>query len=157
MGSLKMVAGIVVMVASVYLIAVLAPPFFSNYQFEDAIRTEAQMDTYNTKTEDQIRDAVFKKAQELDVPVSREQIKVQRSGVTGSGSISHRGALHRAYQPAGLPYGSRLRPEHQKQGSYVKGRRWKSPDATGTWKPTPLTSVLLFPDLLVTYHSEVIA
>jgi hypothetical protein len=88
MGSLKMVSGIVVMVAAVYLIAVLAPPFFSNYQFEDAIRTEAQMDTYNTKTEDQIRDAIFKKAQDLDVPLTREQIKVQRSGVTGTGSIS---------------------------------------------------------------------
>ena len=88
MGSLKMIGGIFVMVASVYLIAVLGPPFFSNYQFEDAIRTEAQMDTYNTKTEDQIRDSVFKKAQDLDVPVTREQIKVQRSGVTGTGSIS---------------------------------------------------------------------
>jgi hypothetical protein len=88
MGSLKLVTGIFVMVAAVYLIAVLAPPFFSNYQFEDSIRTEAQMDTYNTKTEDQIRDAIFKKAQDLDVPVSREQIKVQRTGVTGTGSIS---------------------------------------------------------------------
>jgi hypothetical protein len=88
MGSLKLVSGIFVMVAAVYLIAVLAPPFFSNYQFEDAIRTEAQMDTYNTKTEDQIRDAIYKKAQDLDVPVSREQIRVQRSGVTGTGSIS---------------------------------------------------------------------
>ena len=88
MGSLKLVTGIFVMVAAVYLIAVLAPPFFSNYQFEDAMRTEAQMDTYNTKTEDQIRDAIFRKAQDLDVPVSREQIKVQRSGVTGTGSIS---------------------------------------------------------------------
>ena len=76
MGSLKMVSGIVVMVASVYLIAVLAPPFFSNYQFEDAIRTEAQMDTYNTKTEEQIRDAIFKKAQDLDIPITKEQIKV---------------------------------------------------------------------------------
>ena len=72
MGSLKMVSGIVVMVASVYLIAVLAPPFFSNYQFEDAIRTEAQMDTYNTKTEEQIRDAIFKKAQELGITVLDE-------------------------------------------------------------------------------------
>ena len=88
MGSLKLVAGIFVMVASVYLIAVLAPPFFSNYQFEDAIRTEAQMDTYNTKTEDQIRDAIFKKAQDLDVPVTREKIKVQRSGVTGTGTVT---------------------------------------------------------------------
>ena len=31
---------------------------------------------------------VLKKAQDLDVPVTREQIKVQRSGVTGSGSVS---------------------------------------------------------------------
>jgi hypothetical protein len=85
---MKMVLGIFVIVASVYLIAMLAPPFFSNYQFEDAIRTEAQMDTYNTKTEEQIADAIFKKAQELDVPVTREQIKVQRAGLTGTGSIS---------------------------------------------------------------------
>ena len=85
---MKLVFGIIVIVASVYLLAMLAPPFFSNYQFEDAIRTEAQMDTYNTKTEEQIGDAVFKKAQDLDVPVSRAQIKVQRAGVTGTGSIS---------------------------------------------------------------------
>ncbi len=85
---MKLVLGILTMVVAVILIATLAPPFFSNYQFQDAIRTEAQMDTYNTKTEDQIRDSIFKKAQDLDVPVTREQIKVQRSGVTGTGSIS---------------------------------------------------------------------
>jgi len=85
---MKLVLGILTMVVAVILIAALAPPFFSNYQFQDAIRTEAQMDTYNTKTEDQIRDSIFKKAQDLDVPVTREQIKVQRSGVTGTGSIS---------------------------------------------------------------------
>ena len=40
MGSLKLVVmGICIMVGSVYLIGVLAPPFFSNYQFEDAIKT----------------------------------------------------------------------------------------------------------------------
>ncbi len=42
MGSLKLVMGIVVIVFTVYLIGELAPPFFSNYQFEDAIKTEAQ-------------------------------------------------------------------------------------------------------------------
>ncbi len=68
-----------------YLIAALAPPFFSNYQFEDAIKTESQMSTYTTKTEDVIRDEVFKKAQELDVPITKEQIKVVRNGVVGTG------------------------------------------------------------------------
>jgi hypothetical protein len=116
MGSLKMVSGIVVMVAAVYLIAVLAPPFFSNYQFEDAIRTEAQMDTYNTKTEDQIRDAIFKKAQDLDVPVTREQIKVQRSGVTGTGSISIEAAYIVHVSLPGYPVDLNFNPATRNKG-----------------------------------------
>jgi hypothetical protein len=81
---MKMVLGIVIIVASVILLATLAPPFFSNYQFEDALKTESQMSTYTTKTEDVIRDEVFKKAQELDVPITKEQIKVVRNGVVGT-------------------------------------------------------------------------
>jgi hypothetical protein len=84
---MKMVFGILIIVASVILLATLAPPFFSNYQFEDALKTESQMTTYTTKTEDVIRDEVFKKAQELDVPVTKEQIKVVRNGVVGTGSV----------------------------------------------------------------------
>ena len=45
MGSLKLVVGLFTIVAVVYLVAELAPPFFSNYQFEDVIKTEAQMVT----------------------------------------------------------------------------------------------------------------
>jgi hypothetical protein len=84
---MKIVLGIVIIVASVILLATLAPPFFSNYQFEDALKTESQMSTYTTKTEDVIRDEVFKKAQELDVPITKEQIKVVRNGVVGTGSV----------------------------------------------------------------------
>ncbi|MGH9503317.1 MAG: hypothetical protein ACRD20_10760 [Terriglobales bacterium] len=85
---MKMVFGILIIVASVVLIASLAPPYFTNYQFEDALKTESQMSTYTTKTEDVIRDEVFKKAQEMDVPITKEQIKVVRNGVVGTGSVS---------------------------------------------------------------------
>jgi hypothetical protein len=88
MGSLKLIFGIFSIVAAVYLIAELAPPYFSNYQFEDAIKTEAQMDTYSTKSEDAIRDTIFKKAQDLDIPIAREAIKVQRVGPQNAGSVS---------------------------------------------------------------------
>ncbi len=84
---MKMVFGIVIIVAAVILIASLAPPYFSNYQFQDTLRTESQMTTYTTKTEDVIRDEVFKKAQEMDIPISREQIKVVRNGAVGTGSV----------------------------------------------------------------------
>jgi len=85
---MKLVFGILIMAAAVILIAMLAPPYFSNYQFEDALKTESQMSTYTNKTEDVIRDEVFKKAQELDIPITKEQIKVVRSGVVGTGSVS---------------------------------------------------------------------
>ena len=87
MGTIKLIAGFVVIAAVIYGCSVLIPPFFSNYQFEDAIETEARMSTYSTKPEDAIRDSVFKKAQELEIPIGREQIKVQRSGSQGTGSI----------------------------------------------------------------------
>ena len=73
-GLLTLLAGI----AAVVLIAMLAPPYFSNYQFQDALKTESQMSTYTNKTEDVIRDEVFKKEQELDIPITKEQIKIVR-------------------------------------------------------------------------------
>ena len=58
MGTIKMVLGIAVMVATVYLIAELAPPYFANYQFQDSIETEAKLGTYSTKSEDNIREVI---------------------------------------------------------------------------------------------------
>ena len=88
MGTMKMAVGIFAMVAVVYLCAELIPPYFANYEFQDAIKTEAQMTTYSTKSEEAIRDEMFKKAQELDIPIAKEQIKVQRVGVANAGSVS---------------------------------------------------------------------
>ncbi len=84
---MKMVFGILIIVGAVILIAALAPPYFSNYQFQDALKTESQMSTYTTKTEDVIRDEVFRKAQDMDIPITREQIKVVRNGVVGTGTV----------------------------------------------------------------------
>ncbi|MGH9544127.1 MAG: hypothetical protein ACRD23_02820 [Terriglobales bacterium] len=84
---MKLVFGILIIVGAVVLIATLAPPYFSNYQFQDTLKTEAEMNTYSTKTEDAIRDEVFRKAQEQDIPITKDQIKVHRNGVVGTGSI----------------------------------------------------------------------
>lgn len=87
MGTLKLAFGIFVMVATVYLLVELAPPYMANYQFEDAINTEATINTYNTKPEDAIRDTILKRAQDLDIPVTKDQITVRRAGQVGSGSL----------------------------------------------------------------------
>ena len=88
MGTIRLVVGIFVIVAVVYVCAELAPPYFSNYQFEDVIKNEATLATYSTKPEDAIRDTIFKKAQDLEIPLSKDDIKVHRVGPQGTGSIS---------------------------------------------------------------------
>ena len=66
----------------------LIPPYFDNYQFEDALNNEALAATYSTKTDEDIRSIVYKKAKEMEIPVTPEQIKVRRVGSQGTGTLA---------------------------------------------------------------------
>ena len=76
MGLIKGLFGLFVIVVSLYLCVELIPPYYSNYEFQDAVSTEALLSTNSAKTEDAIQDTVYKKAQELQLPVTRESIVV---------------------------------------------------------------------------------
>jgi hypothetical protein len=84
---MKMAIGILVIVLAGYLGVQLVPIYYENYQFKDVVNTEATLETYTTKPEADIRDAVYKKAQELEIPIEKEKIKVQRAGTVGTGSL----------------------------------------------------------------------
>jgi hypothetical protein len=89
MGKIKLLFGLAAIVAVIYGGAELIPPYFSNYEFEDAIKEEALHSTYSNRNEEDIRETVFKKARDLEIPLSRDQIKVQRSGSgQGNGTLS---------------------------------------------------------------------
>jgi len=88
MGTIKLILGLGVIVAVVYLAAELVPVYYANYEFRDTISTEATLETYTSKPEAEIQQMIFKKAQDLQIPISKDQIKVQRHGTTGVGSLS---------------------------------------------------------------------
>ena len=85
---MKMFIGILVVVVAIFVSVALIPPYWANYQFEDAIKTEALMATNGTKTEEAIRDTVYKRALDYGVPLDKEKIKVQHIGQNGSGSVT---------------------------------------------------------------------
>jgi Domain of unknown function (DUF4845) len=87
MNTLKMVFGIFVVVASGYVALKVIPPYFESYQFKDAVKDEATHDTYTPKTEGEIRASVYKRAQDYDIPISEDEIQVQRSGSMGNGTV----------------------------------------------------------------------
>ena len=93
MGSIKMFLGILVIVGGLYASIKLIPPYFENYQFQDAIKDEATRDSYSAKSEDEIRTSIFKKAQEYDIPIPIEGIQVQRQGNQFSGVV----IIHASY------------------------------------------------------------
>jgi hypothetical protein len=85
---MKMFIGILFVVVVIFASVALIPPFWANYQFEDAIKTEALMATNSTKTEDAIRETVYKRAQDLGIAVDKEKIKVTHIGMNGNGSVT---------------------------------------------------------------------
>ena len=87
MGTIKLILIFAMLGAGVYIGAELIPPYFANYEFQDTLDTEARLGTYSTKGDDLIRDAVFRKAQDLEIPVSKDEIKVQRTGNLGNGAV----------------------------------------------------------------------
>jgi Domain of unknown function (DUF4845) len=54
----------------------VVPAYFANWQLQDAIENEARFAIASRKGEDDIRDDVYKRVQELGVPAKRDDIKV---------------------------------------------------------------------------------
>jgi hypothetical protein len=88
MGTIKLILVFGLLGALVYVGVEVIPPYFANYEFQDTLETEARLGTYSTRGDDVIRDAVFKRAQELEIPVTKEQIKVMRSATPGNAGVS---------------------------------------------------------------------
>jgi len=83
MDKIKPVLIVLVIAAIIYVGVKVVPPFFNDWQFQDFIEGEARIDTYNTKPEADIRKDVMKAARENDIPITDDQLEVQR----GNGTI----------------------------------------------------------------------
>jgi hypothetical protein len=75
-GRLATMLMILVLAAAVFVGFKIFPAYFSNYQLQDSMLTEARFAVSSRKSEEDVRAAVWKKIQELGIPAKREDIKV---------------------------------------------------------------------------------
>ena len=75
---LKLLFSLAIMGSMIFVAWRMIPPYIASYQLQDAMQTEARFATaaYPRKGEDDIREDIRKKAKELDIPVKREDIKI---------------------------------------------------------------------------------
>jgi hypothetical protein len=78
-GRFKAIAFTVVLAFGVFAAFKLLPPYINEYQLSDKMQEQAKFGVVNRYSEEQIRETVFKEAQDLDVPIKKEDIKVLAS------------------------------------------------------------------------------
>ena len=58
----------------------IIPAYINNFQLEDTMKAEARFGYVNRKSPEEVRDTVYKKIQELEIPAGRDDIRVEMLG-----------------------------------------------------------------------------
>jgi hypothetical protein len=91
MNNIKPFFGIGVLLVILYLCYELVPPFYHNFVFQDWVDQKAKEATYEyNKSEEQIRDEVFKEAQQDSIPITSDQIQVTKNGQMCSIGVAYK-------------------------------------------------------------------
>ena len=106
MKSIKALLGLGVLVLAVYVGWTMIPPYFNNYKLEDVIAEEARINTYSNKSEDAMRESVYQKAKDLDIPLTRENINVIRNGQSVAIDVNYTVHLDYPIHPVDLHFQS---------------------------------------------------
>jgi len=85
---MKLFFGLTVIAVALYLGVEFVPPYYSNYQFQDVLKEAALDATNGNQSEAVIQDFVYRKSQQVGIPITKQDIKVHRVGFNGTGSVS---------------------------------------------------------------------
>jgi hypothetical protein len=80
MKQLKSLFGLVVVVVAIYLLWKVMPAYYTNFEYQDYVESQARIESYGTHTEPEIAEIYAKKAADLDIPLTASQIHVQHLG-----------------------------------------------------------------------------
>ncbi|MGB2679294.1 MAG: DUF4845 domain-containing protein [Candidatus Acidiferrum sp.] len=88
-GKLKALIYTVILVTAVFLAVKLVPLYVAEYQLQDKMNEQAKFAIVNHYSEDQIRDILMKVIQDLDIPATRDDIKLTSTNHGVSVSVSY--------------------------------------------------------------------
>lgn len=85
-GKFKAILVTVILIFIVYAAVKMVPPYISEYELNDTMQETAKFASVTRSGEDQIRATIFRKIEELDIPATKEDVKV--TAVNGRVAIS---------------------------------------------------------------------
>jgi hypothetical protein len=76
-------------VAAIFLAKQYVPPFFSRFQFGDSVRQTVKYAAAARKTSDTVRREIAAAAEEYEIPITAEDIKIVKRGPSFSVDIDY--------------------------------------------------------------------
>ena len=104
MAKLKGFIAIAVVVGAFYVAWNVIPPYFNNYQFQDALDDIARKNTYTGATDDDIKKTVVSKADSDDIKLREDQVIVTRTQDGLGISVKYRIHVDLAVHPLDLNF-----------------------------------------------------
>jgi hypothetical protein len=104
MGKLKGLIGIVIVVGAFYVAWNMIPPYFNNYQLQDALDDIARRHSYTSATEDDIKKMVVSKAASNDIALKEDQVAVNRTANGLAISVHYRIHVDMIMHPVDLDF-----------------------------------------------------
>ncbi len=76
---LRAIIWLLLLGSGVYVAYKVLPIYIANYQLQDRMQTEARFATVNHRSNDEIRDIIYREIQDRDIPARREDIHIESS------------------------------------------------------------------------------
>src|SRR5882757_7485810 len=104
MGKLKGLIALAVVFGGFYVAWNMIPPYFNNYQFQDALDDIARKNSYTTLSEDDIKKMVVTKADTEDIKLKEDQVSVTRTRDGLGISVKYRIHVDMVVHPVDLDF-----------------------------------------------------
>jgi hypothetical protein len=88
-GLLKAILWLLLLAVFVYACVKIIPYYVNNYELEDFMKSEARFAAVNRRTPEEVRQNVWTKIQELEIPATRDSIKVSAVGNNVTITVSY--------------------------------------------------------------------
>jgi len=76
-GRLKAILYLAFLIVAVFVAIKVVPVYVANYELKDKMSEQAKFAIVNRYSPDQIKDNIFRTIQDLDIPATREDVKVE--------------------------------------------------------------------------------
>jgi hypothetical protein len=89
-GKFKVILFLIVFVSFIFVGFKTVPAYVAEYQLADKMQEVARYSVVNRQNEEQVREAIFKVIQDLDIPATKEDVKVTSSNSLVTISVDYR-------------------------------------------------------------------